>query len=60
MTFNHRRENIHPYRKELQREKKKMLQMNLKVSGALYREITLKVAEVQLKSDFANSTVVSL
>uniref|UniRef100_A0A2K5WJ33 FA complementation group B n=1 Tax=Macaca fascicularis TaxID=9541 RepID=A0A2K5WJ33_MACFA len=48
-----RRENIHPYRKELQREKKKMLQMNLKVSGALYREITLKVAEVQLKSDFA-------
>ncbi|KAL4693617.1 hypothetical protein H8957_002490 [Semnopithecus entellus] len=48
-----RRENIHPYRKELQREKKKMLQMNLKVSGTLYREITLKVAEVQLKSDFA-------
>nr|XP_024647378.1 Fanconi anemia group B protein isoform X2 [Macaca nemestrina] len=48
-----RRENIPPYRKELQREKKKMLQMNLKVSGALYREITLKVAEVQLKSDFA-------
>ena len=48
-----RRENIHPYRKELQREKKKMLQTNLKVSGALYREITLKVAEVQLKSDFA-------
>ncbi|XP_032612496.1 Fanconi anemia group B protein [Hylobates moloch] len=47
-----RRENTHPYRKELQREKKKMLQTNLKVSGALYREITLKVAEVQFKSDF--------
>ncbi|KAM9206806.1 LOW QUALITY PROTEIN: Fanconi anemia group B protein-like [Dugong dugon] len=49
-----REEKIHLYRKELQREKKQItLGMNLKVSGALYREITLKVAEVQLKSDLA-------
>ncbi|XP_012290298.2 Fanconi anemia group B protein [Aotus nancymaae] len=52
-TLSDGREEIHPYRKKLQREKKKMLQTNLKVSGSLYREITLKVADVQLKSDFA-------
>ncbi|XP_008987220.1 Fanconi anemia group B protein [Callithrix jacchus] len=52
-TLSDRREEIHPCRKKLQREKKKMLQTNLKVSGSLYREITLKVADVQLKSDFA-------
>ncbi|KAB1259690.1 Fanconi anemia group B protein [Camelus dromedarius] len=46
-------ESIHLYRKELQREKKETLGTNLKVSGALYREITLKLAEVQLKSDLA-------
>ncbi|XP_011361259.1 Fanconi anemia group B protein [Pteropus vampyrus] len=45
-----RKENIHPYREELQREKQ-TLGTNLKVSGALYREMTLKLAEVQLKSD---------
>lgn len=45
-----RKENIQPYREELQREKQ-MLGMDLKVSGALYREMTLQLAEVQLKSD---------
>ncbi|XP_058391448.1 Fanconi anemia group B protein isoform X2 [Diceros bicornis minor] len=48
-----RKEIIHTYRKELQREKKEALGTNLKVSGALYREMTLKLAEVQLKSDLA-------
>ncbi|XP_016058438.1 PREDICTED: Fanconi anemia group B protein isoform X2 [Miniopterus natalensis] len=47
-----RQENIHPYREELQREKQ-TLGTDLKVSGALYREMTLKLAEVQLKSDLA-------
>uniref|UniRef100_A0A8C6E1T6 FA complementation group B n=1 Tax=Moschus moschiferus TaxID=68415 RepID=A0A8C6E1T6_MOSMO len=46
-------ESIHLYRKELQREKEQMLGTNLKVNGALYREMTLKLAEVQLKSDLA-------
>lgn len=46
-----RKESIHPYR-ELQREKQ-TLEANLKVSGALYREMTVKLAEVQLKSDLA-------
>ncbi|KAM6151454.1 Fanconi anemia group B protein [Rhynchocyon petersi] len=47
-------EKVHPYRKDLQREKKQItLGMNLKVSGAVYREIILKVAEVQLKTDLA-------
>lgn len=45
-----REENIQPYREELQREKQ-TLGMDLKVSGALYREMTLQLAEVQLKSD---------
>uniref|UniRef100_A0A8C7EVG7 FA complementation group B n=1 Tax=Neovison vison TaxID=452646 RepID=A0A8C7EVG7_NEOVI len=48
-----REENVHPYRKELQREKKRTLGTDLKVSGALYREMTLKLAEVQLRSDLA-------
>ncbi|XP_053511803.1 Fanconi anemia group B protein isoform X1 [Artibeus jamaicensis] len=47
-----RTESSHPYREELQREKQ-MLGMNLKVSGDLYREMTMKLAEVQLKSDLA-------
>lgn len=42
--------NIQPYREELQREKQ-TLGMDLKVSGALYREMTLQLAEVQRKSD---------
>lgn len=45
-----RKENVHSYREELQREKQ-TLGTNLKVSGAFYREMTLKLAEVQLKSD---------
>ena len=53
-------ESTHPYRKELQREKKQMLGTNLKVSGALYREKTLKLAEVQLKSDLAAQKVTDL
>uniref|UniRef100_A0A8C2UUT8 FA complementation group B n=1 Tax=Chinchilla lanigera TaxID=34839 RepID=A0A8C2UUT8_CHILA len=44
-------EKIHLYRREVQTEKEKLLGMNVKVSGALYREITLKLAEIQLKSD---------
>ncbi|XP_008571408.1 PREDICTED: Fanconi anemia group B protein [Galeopterus variegatus] len=55
-----RREKIRLYRKELEREKKKTLGMNLKVSGALYREMTLKLAEVQLKSDLAAQKLTSL
>ncbi|KAF6090383.1 FA complementation group B [Phyllostomus discolor] len=47
-----RKDSIHPYREELQREKR-ALETNLKVSGALYREMTVKLAEVQLKSDLA-------
>lgn len=49
-VLSNRKENIHSYREELQREKQ-TLGTNLKVSGALYREMTLKLAEVQLKSD---------
>ncbi|XP_045393663.1 Fanconi anemia group B protein [Lemur catta] len=55
-----REEEIHWYRKELQREKEKALETNLKVSGALYREITLKVAEVQLKSDLTAQKLTNL
>ncbi|XP_077744310.1 Fanconi anemia group B protein [Canis aureus] len=55
-----RKENIHPYRKELQREKKQTLGTNLKVSGALYREMTLKLAEVQLRSDLAAQKLAGL
>ncbi|XP_054437160.1 Fanconi anemia group B protein [Pteronotus mesoamericanus] len=47
-----RQESIHPYREELQRERQ-TLAMDLKVSGALYREMTVKLSEVQLKSDLA-------
>ncbi|XP_020038903.2 Fanconi anemia group B protein isoform X1 [Castor canadensis] len=45
-----REHKIHLYRNEIQREKK-MLKINLKVSGAPYREMTLKLTEIQLKSD---------
>lgn len=45
-------ENIQPYREELQREKQ-TLGKDLKVSGALYREMTWQLAEAQLKSDLA-------
>lgn len=55
-----REENIHPYRKELQREKKQTLGTDLKVSGALYREMTLKLAEVQLRSDLAAQKLAGL
>lgn len=51
-ALSNRKPNIHPHREELQREKQ-MLRMNLKVSGALYWEMTFKLAEVQLKSDLA-------
>ncbi|KAM5197192.1 Fanconi anemia group B protein isoform 2-T3 [Hipposideros larvatus] len=54
-----RKKNIHPCREELQREKQ-ALGTNLKVSGALYREMTLKLAEVQLKSDLAAQKLTSL
>ncbi|XP_070318715.1 Fanconi anemia group B protein [Odocoileus virginianus] len=53
-------ESIHLYRKELQREKEQMLGTNLKVSAALYREMTLKLAEVQLKSDLAAKQLTDL
>ncbi|KAL2768970.1 Fanconi anemia group B protein [Daubentonia madagascariensis] len=54
-----REEEIHWYRKELQREKK-TFGTNLKVSGALYREMTLKVAEIQLKSDLTAQKLTNL
>ncbi|XP_066105710.1 Fanconi anemia group B protein [Saccopteryx bilineata] len=47
-----RKENVQPYREELQREKQ-TLETSVKVSGALYREMTLKLAEIQMKSDLA-------
>lgn len=52
-------ENISSYREELQTEKQ-ILEMKLKVSGALYREMTLKLAEVQLKSDLAAQKLTGL
>lgn len=55
-----RKENIHPYRKEFQREKTHTLGTNRKVSGALYREMTLKLAEVQLRSDLAAQKLAGL
>ncbi|KAG8519747.1 Fanconi anemia group B protein [Galemys pyrenaicus] len=55
-----REENIQQYRKELQREKKQILMTNLKVSGALYREIVLKLSEVQLKSDSTAQKLIGL
>lgn len=54
-----RKENIHSYREEFQREKQ-TLGTNLKVSGTLYREMTLKLAEVQLESDIAAQKLTSL
>ncbi|XP_047571245.1 Fanconi anemia group B protein isoform X1 [Lutra lutra] len=55
-----REENVHPYRKELQREKKRTLGTDLKVSGAFYREMALKLAEVQLRSDLAAQKLAGL
>ncbi|XP_020936171.1 Fanconi anemia group B protein [Sus scrofa] len=55
-----REERIHLYREELQREKQQTLGTNLNVSGALYREMTLKLAEVQLKSDLAAQKLTDL
>lgn len=54
-----RKENIHSYREEFQREKQ-TLGTNLKVSGTLYREMTLKLAEIQLKSDIAAQKLTGL
>ncbi|XP_029785852.1 Fanconi anemia group B protein [Suricata suricatta] len=55
-----RKESILAYRKQLQREKTQTLRTNLKVSGALYREMTLKLAEVQLRSDLAAQKLAGL
>uniref|UniRef100_H0XNL1 FA complementation group B n=1 Tax=Otolemur garnettii TaxID=30611 RepID=H0XNL1_OTOGA len=55
-----REKEIHWYRKEVQRAKKKMLRTKLKVSGALYRALALKVAEVQLKSDLTAQKLTNL
>lgn len=54
-----RKENIHSYREEFQREKQ-TLGTNLKVSGTLYREMTLKLAEVQLESDIVAQKLTGL
>ncbi|XP_006835757.1 PREDICTED: Fanconi anemia group B protein [Chrysochloris asiatica] len=60
-SLSDREEKIHLSRNELQREKELiMLRMNLKVSSGLYREIPLKVTEVQLKSDLAAQKLSSL
>ncbi|KAM6143856.1 Fanconi anemia group B protein [Erethizon dorsatum] len=53
-------EKILLYRREVQTEKEKLLGTNLKVSGALYREITLKLAEIQLKSDLIAQKLTNL
>ncbi|XP_038613266.1 Fanconi anemia group B protein [Tachyglossus aculeatus] len=43
---------VQQYRDKLQKEKEQsMLGMNLTITGAHYREITWKLAEIQLKSD---------
>ncbi|XP_037678507.1 Fanconi anemia group B protein isoform X2 [Choloepus didactylus] len=56
-----REEAIQQYRKELQREKEQItLGMNLKVSGARYREIILKATEVQVKTDLVAQKLTSL
>ncbi|XP_003791902.1 Fanconi anemia group B protein [Otolemur garnettii] len=55
-----REKEIRWYRKEVQRAKKKTLRTKLKVSGALYRALTLKVAEVQLKSDLTAEKLTNL
>ncbi|XP_034855582.1 Fanconi anemia group B protein isoform X2 [Mirounga leonina] len=60
VALSDREENIQSYRKELQREKKQILGTDLKVSGALYREMTLKLAEVQLRSDLAAQKLAGL
>ncbi|XP_006892447.1 PREDICTED: Fanconi anemia group B protein [Elephantulus edwardii] len=60
-SLSDREERIRQYRKELQREKKQItLAMNLKVSAILYREINLKIAEVQLKSNLNIQKLASL
>ncbi|XP_060039003.1 Fanconi anemia group B protein [Erinaceus europaeus] len=48
-----REQNFHLFREELQREKKQTWVTDQKVRGALYRDIALKLAEVQLESDLA-------
>ncbi|XP_055987230.1 Fanconi anemia group B protein [Sorex fumeus] len=45
------KEDIHLIRKELERKKQQTMAMGEKVSGALYREKTLKLTEIQLNSD---------
>ncbi|XP_004689923.1 PREDICTED: Fanconi anemia group B protein [Condylura cristata] len=55
-----REENIQSHREELQREKKETLMTDLKVSGALYREIVLKLSEAQLKSDSIAQKLIDL
>ncbi|XP_004874917.1 Fanconi anemia group B protein [Heterocephalus glaber] len=59
-TSSDKTEKIHLYRREVQTEKERLLGMNLKVSGALYREMTLKLAEIQLKSDLVAQKLTSL
>ncbi|KAF7475821.1 hypothetical protein GHT09_013206 [Marmota monax] len=54
-----RKEKIRLCREEVQREKK-MLERNLKVSGVLYREMTLKLVEIQLQSDLTAQKLTSL
>ncbi|XP_045146694.1 Fanconi anemia group B protein [Echinops telfairi] len=49
-SFSERKGAVLQYRKEVHREKVQMTS-NLKVSGSVYRKITLKVAREQLKSD---------
>ncbi|XP_048652358.1 Fanconi anemia group B protein [Marmota marmota marmota] len=54
-----RKEKIRLCREEVQREKK-TLERNLKVSGVLYREMTLKLVEIQLQSDLTAQKLTSL
>ncbi|VTJ81893.1 Hypothetical predicted protein [Marmota monax] len=58
-TSTDRKEKIRLCREEVQREKK-MLERNLKVSGVLYREMTLKLVEIQLQSDLTAQKLTSL
>ncbi|XP_048206287.1 Fanconi anemia group B protein-like [Perognathus longimembris pacificus] len=51
---------IHLFRKEFEREKRKVVEMDLKMSGAHYREMTLKLAEIQLQSDLVAQKMTSL
>ncbi|XP_030429149.1 Fanconi anemia group B protein [Gopherus evgoodei] len=51
-TLSNKKEAVQQFREELQNEQKQSaLGMNRTVSGALYRQITLKIAEAQLCSD---------